>query len=128
MLEKDFQRMFNRWCKYNWLKTAKFELKLVKGKSFPYNRLVKHQRDGLKAPKIAYKLPDSDRSPKPFDSVFLFNVQGYVVIIYYVPRKPKVFYIIKIQDFESWEMRSRHKSITADECRNIAIIGSELKS
>jgi len=127
MKEKDFQTMFNRWTKYNWLKNAKWELKLTKTHSLPYSRIPKHQRDGLKALKVAYKLPDSDRSPKPFDAIFLYNVQGYMVIMYYVPRRPKIFYIIKIQDFESWESRSKNKSITADECRMISVVEGELK-
>lgn len=36
---------------------------------------------------------------KPFDSFLIANYPAYIVVLYYIPRKPKVIYYIPIKSF-----------------------------
>jgi len=125
MKEATFQTNFNRWLKYNWDQTAKFELKICKEKSLPYSVLKQHQRDALKNEKVIFKIPDLG-SQNPFDCFMLHKVPGYVVIQFYKHGEKK-FYIINIKDFERYEKASPSKSIREPEANNIAIVVGELK-
>lgn len=119
MDEATLQTRFNLWAKYYWTTTAKFELKITKGKSFPYRELVEHQRDNLKSKKVVYKIPDSAAGgQKPFDSFVMVDVPGYVVIQFYT-KGEKQFYIIEINKFEEYEKSTTRKSLTEPEALSI---------
>ena len=125
MKEKDFQTKFNKWLKYNWLVTAKFELKLTKDGSLPYSALKPHQRANLANRKVIYKIPDLG-AQNPFDSIIMVDDPGYVVIMFY-KRGQKKFYIINIEQLERFEKTSVKKSITEVECIHIATVVGELQ-
>ena len=98
MKESQFQTKFNLWCKYNWHITARFELKITQGKSIPFSVVKPHQNSGLSNKKIIYKLPDVGQLQKPFDSICLVNVPGYVVVMFYT-RGCKTFYMFSISEW-----------------------------
>lgn len=104
MKEKDFQSIFGRWLVENKPKTsAVFELKLEKGKSIRFDAVRPHQIANLTAIKFGeghyYKITDSPitmfgdkmrfTAQKPYDCQFLCNMNAYIVVLFYVPRKPK---------------------------------------
>lgn len=80
-----------------------FELKLVKGKSLAYSKIEPHQIKSLLAATTekgcAHKLSDMSMEKKPFDSFRISNYPAYIVVLYYIPRKPKVIYYVPIKSF-----------------------------
>lgn len=108
-----------------------YELKICKNNSLPFNVVKQHQIEGLLNAKLGlyHKISDSPifagsmtrfTHPKPFDCVYLKDIIGYVVILFYKPRKPKVTYIIDIYSFLDEERRSDRKSLTEDRAKEIA--------
>lgn len=133
MKEKDVQTIFG---KKNQVQGV-FELKLVKGLSFAFDRVADHQVKALTEVSSGswyYKIPDSPVSwggrrfsaTKPFDCLMLKNAPAYVVLIWYVPRKRKTAYYIKIEDFVKYRDGSSRKSMREEECAFIAIGATEL--
>jgi penicillin-binding protein-related factor A (putative recombinase) len=121
MNEKTFQTKFTKWLKYNWIDTARFELKITKTASFSLGQLKPHQRVGLKVA-FPYKIPDSDMSQKPFDCFYMKKtVKGYLVLQFY-KRGVKRFYIININDLEKYESTLKKKSITEQQASAICIL------
>ena len=121
--EKDMQTLFTKWMKRNkWDEPAAFELKICKKKSLPYSRIEEHQLYYLNKGEqegFTYKLSDQSMGMKPWDSMW-FMGSGYIVILFYEPRKPKYTYIIKVRDFVNHQANSKRKSITEGECINIS--------
>lgn len=110
--EKDFQRLFGHWIKDNPLdKSAVFELKIEKGKSFAFDKVNEHQINALLDAKYNgcyHKINDLPvytgsytrfANPKPFDCFFVKGIAAYVVIWFYKPRKKKVMLWIEIGKF-----------------------------
>ena len=102
-----------------------FELKLCKGTSLPFSMLADHQEQALLdiSSDVGVYLKISDfpmfagskarfNRPKPFDCFYLKNMDAYVVITYYIPRKKKVLYYIPIRDFILMRENSTRKSCT----------------
>ena len=120
MLEKDFQTKFNKWLKYNWNMTSAFELKMVKGKSMPFNAVKEHQIIALRlvGSKLVYKIADDSRGTKPFDCFMLVNSPGYIVIMFY-KRGQKEFIIIEISNFIKEMKTSKRKSLTEKRAKEI---------
>ena len=122
--EKDFQREFNKFLKYSWDDTSVFELKICKGKSLPFSAVKEHQVNALIAAhrdKIIYKIPDDGFDQKPFDCFMIRRAFAYVVILFYVPRKEKKFYMIDIDNWMIEVQYSKRKSITEERARAIGI-------
>ncbi len=137
MKEKDIQREFGKKI---W-KPGVFELKLCKGTSLPFSSLAEHQEKALVDVScgggLYHKISDSFISdkvrgtrfpmPKPFDCFFLKEVQGYVVVVFYVPIKKKICYAIRIQDWIIGRATADRKSITEDMARSMAEFILDLK-
>ena len=103
MLEKDMQSSFNKWCQHNWQGSASFELKLCKLPTFNLAKIADHQIANLKLVKhnkLIYKISDSGDGQKPFDSICLEQAGAYLVLMFYKPRQPKVFYMIDIDTIQ----------------------------
>lgn len=117
MKEKDFQTEFGKWLKTNWKCSAAFELKICKEKRFNLKRIEEHQIMNLIKVKhsiLSYKISDSGLGQKPFDSFTLYQAPAYLVILFYKPRKPKMFYMIDVDKITSL-IALGTKSITEDE-------------
>lgn len=122
MKEKDFQTLFG---KRNTIHGV-FELKFTKGKSLPFNSLAEHQEKSLlKVTQggLYHKISDFPifsgsgvrfNRPKPFDCFFLTQTMAYVVVMWWIPRKKKNVYYIKIEDWIETRSRASRKSITED--------------
>ena len=99
MKEKDFQTLFSR---ANTIPGV-FELKLTKTKSLAYSKVEPHQIKSLLAANTekgcSFKISDMSMEKKPFDSFRISNYPAYIVVLYYIPRKPKVIYYIPIKSF-----------------------------
>ncbi len=99
MLEKDFYRPVQNWCKKNLNQTAVIELKLVKGNRFSLSDMRPHQIESLLSCKhsiLSYKISDAGIDQKPFDICVFKNTSAYVGVIFYTPRQKKRLYLIDI--------------------------------
>jgi hypothetical protein len=120
MKEKDFQTEFG---KRNTVEGC-FELKLCKGTSLPFNALADHQREALLAAcgsGLFHKITDQPvfkgsktrfTRPKPFDCFFLADTDSYVVVMFWIPRKKKDVYYIRIEEWVNMVESVDRKSLT----------------
>lgn len=123
MREREFQTMF---AKHN-RRVGVFELKFCKGKSLPFSALAEHQEkallDASSSTGLYHKITDSPffkdpggkmrfTRPKPFDAFLLKNIDAYVVIMWWVPRKKKMVYYIEIKDWLEMREHANRKSTT----------------
>lgn len=125
MREKDFQTAFNRWCKYKYQGSGVFELKLVKGRSLPFNALEEHQKRALfltQTSQIIHKIPDAGYQ-NPFDSFKLEKIPAWVVVMFY-ERGKKDFYLVSIDAWIEEEKSSPRKSLTEDRAKIIGTLGT----
>lgn len=115
MVEKDLYRPFAKKLeeiKLNY--SAVFELKIVKTKRFSFSSVHPHQVEGLlRASQGLYvRLADQPfmeggfQQKKPFDCMWLKEVTGYVVPVFYVPRKRKQAYLVPIGEFLKFDGKS----------------------
>jgi len=126
--EKHVQTLFGKKNKLEGF----FELKLCKGKSIRWDAVKPHQIEALKKAKdegIYHKISDSlpifggnkhmrFTAKKPFDCLFL-KAPAYVVVCFYIPRKQKTCYYIKIDRYlEAWG-KSDKKSYTEEDAELI---------
>jgi len=131
MNEKNIQTLFSKWMQTEGIQvfdSVAVELKLVKGKSFAFNRMPDHQIEALK--QVAgkghhYKIQDMAAisgyaNPKPYDC-YTLKGEAFIGICFYVPRKRKTLYLIKVQDFIGMKINADRKSATESMC----IIASE---
>lgn len=125
MKEKDLQTLFGRKNKVHGV----FELKIVKGKSMPFSAVADHQVNALKdvsGTGLYHKISDASYDRKPFDCFFLCDTPAYVVPVWYVPRKRKTAYYIRIDTFLSAWSNSERKSLTEDTAKLCADYSIEL--
>ena len=121
MKERDFQTLFG---KHNPL-LGIFELKFCKGKSLPFSALADHQEEALLAVSsdmgLYHKITDqpvftdSDvrfTHKKPFDCFKMANIPAYVVVMFWIPRKKKIAYYIRIADWIKMRDEADRKSVT----------------
>jgi len=105
------------------LGTAAFELKFIKGtRALPFSAVKAHQIRGLKLAqkKLIYKISDADMvSQKPFDSFLMQFVPAFVVIMWWLPYKPKKFYLIPVDMFVKETKQSKRKSLTQQRASEI---------
>ncbi len=120
--EKEFQREFNKWLRHqDHIGTAVFELKLVKGPSMAFSRVEDHQIEALYHASrdfVVYKIPDDTIGQKPFDCFRIERADAYVVIKF-LERGNKEFFMITIEDFVNEINTSHKKSITAGDALRI---------
>ena len=134
MKESDFQTAFRDKNTIHGV----FELKFCKGKSLPFSALVKHQEEALleasSSEGVFHKITDQPifknediktktrfTKKKPFDCFLLKNTNAYVVVMWWVPRKKKKAYYIRIQDWILARGKAGRKSITEDIARIYAV-------
>ena len=122
MKEKDFQTEFGKRNRIHGV----FELKFCKGKSLPFDCLAEHQEKALldvSHDGLFHKISDFPvfansgarfNRPKPFDCFYLSQTMAYVVIMFWIPRKKKNVYYIKIQDWIRMRDKATRKSATED--------------
>lgn len=134
MVEKNFQSLFKQWLAVNPPKAAAvYELKLEKGRSIAFDRVYDHQTDSLLRAKrtggLYYKISDTPfnhsagfrfHKPKPFDCMFLKDMEAYVVILFYVPRATKRMLFIDIDDWIKEKSTSDRKSLTQERAEEIS--------
>jgi len=112
MTEKDFYPLFRDKLKeLKFANACVFELKLVKNsKRFVLSSVHQHQIDGLLGAShgLSYRIVDQPfvqggfSQKKPFDMVWFKDVDGFIVPIFYQPRKKKTAYLIPIKDFSGF--------------------------
>lgn len=121
--ERDMQSLWTKWLKKNkWDHCAAFELKITKRKNLNFNRVAEHQAYYLNKGEnggFAYKISDMSPGLKPFDCLH-FEGLGYIVIMFYEPRKKKVAYAISIKEWGWYIQQSARKSITEDKAKELA--------
>lgn len=104
-----------------------YELKICKGTSLPFDSVKEHQVEALlnvqSSKGIFHKLTDQpwikDRPymftlPKPFDCMFLKQLEAYVVLWFYKPRQKKIFIKIRIDKWLELQDTCGRKSITEE--------------
>jgi len=119
MLEKDFQILFNKWCKHVGQGTAAYELKLARTDSLSFDVVVEHQVNALynaKHGKVVFKIPDCGYQ-NPFDSFVLEGVPAYVVVMYM--KHKKEFMIIDIDMWIHEKIASKRKSLTYERAKEL---------
>lgn len=132
MTEKVMQTLFGNYRKNNPpLETEVYELKICKGTSLPFNHLDDHQALALLAAEdssLYHRLTDQpwmkDRPfpftfKKPFDCFSLVKVKSFVIVWFYIPRTPKVFYKIPIKVWIKERDSCGRKSLTGQRAREI---------
>lgn len=129
MKESNFQTEFGKKNKLEGV----FELKFCKGKSLPFNVLAEHQKDALSdisSPRgLYYKLSDFPifagskmrfNKKKPFDCFRLEQIDAYVVVMFWIPRKKKMVYYIAIESWLLMKALAQRKSATEGMCAESA--------
>jgi hypothetical protein len=124
MREKDFQKKFSKWLRYNNHINAVYELKLTKTGSLPFNAVKEHQINALQIARnyfMIYKIPDDTISQKPFDCFKICNCEAFVVVQFYKPRANH-FYLIDVERFINERDTSPRKSLTEERAKIIGMI------
>lgn len=119
--EKDFQTIFNKWCKHFINSTAVFELKITRGGSLSFDSVKDHQSSALYAAvknKVVWKIPDAGYQ-NPFDSFVITGASAFVVIMFHA--KHDNFYIIPIEKWLHEADNSSRKSITEEKAKEIGV-------
>jgi len=117
MRESNFQTLFTKWLKEKWQGTGAFELKICKKKSLPFSAVKEHQINALKAVKDrvhVHKISDFSPGLKPYDCYSLAMEKAFIAVMFYVPRQPKGFYLIDVDDFLELKIDAKRKSFTED--------------
>lgn len=125
MRERDMQTLFG---KKNQL-TGVFELKICKEKSLQFSAVQEHQVRALlhvEGSGLYHKISDMSMGEKPFDCFYLAELPAYVVPVWYVPRKQKTAYYIRIKHFLRMREEADRKSFTEEMARKCAEMVIEL--
>lgn len=133
MTEKHLQSLFGEWIRKNPPdRTSVYELKFVKGNAMPFDRVRSHQLEALIAAShkgLHYKISDSPVSwkskyrftkPKPFDSFYVRDAVGCLVICFYKPRHKKRCMFILADTFREEQRRATRKSLTEERAAEIS--------
>lgn len=123
MNERDFYIDAKKIAQHIIKKTCVIEVKLVKDSDrFYFKNIPDHQTSSLLAAKhgsLAYKIPDEGLSVKPADIVFFTESNGYVMIIFLIKKK-KSFYIIDIDLFQNHRENVNSVFISIDDCEQLS--------
>jgi len=124
------QIMFTKYIKLHPPVSSEcYELKICKGISLPFNAVKEHQVANLVDCEtdsgLFYKIQDMHAAngfadPKPFDCFYTCNTKAFIVIWFYKPRQPKIFYKIPIFEWIGASKGATRKSITEDMVKLIA--------
>jgi hypothetical protein len=135
MKESQIQSLFSKKVDKSF--NCAYELKLVKKTSMPFNAVREEQIISLSAVKHTgyfQKITDFPYSSsnvrfasgKGFDC-FTLKGSAYVAICFYKPRKPKILYLIDIDDFVEEMKVSTRKSLTEERAKEISTSNVILK-
>ena len=126
-LEKDFQTLFNAWCKNIFKRTAAFELKATENDSLPFNAVQEHQVLALLQVRhhtFVYKIPDLGNQ-NPFDSFMMSGADAFVVIMFRSKDVgQKEFVMIPIEHWVAEQKSVERKSITMERAYEIGVVYS----
>ena len=139
MKEANIQSLLSKYFQENPPEQSMaYELKLCKSTSLPFSSVKEHQVQALQAVKgegLHHKISDIPTSwvtgqmrftsQKPFDGLFIKG-NAYVVICFYIPRKQKAAYFIKVDDFIAMKKTITRKSITEEMARKACSFVVEL--
>lgn len=124
--ERQMQSLFTKDIKsqLNTFKTtAAWELKITKKPSLPFSRLEGHQEVALLKAKhscVYHKISDQSLGFKPFDAFQICYSPAFVVVLFYTPRKPKIYYWIDIDDWVEHVSVSPRRSLTQEAAEKLA--------
>jgi penicillin-binding protein-related factor A (putative recombinase) len=125
MRESDFQSLFTKWAKKNFDRSAAFELKICKTKSMPFSRVEEHQLVALHKAKhytLFHKISDMSLGYKPFDCFMLSEAEALIVIMFYRPGHRQYCYLIDIDAWSKFTVKSKRKSITEAQAVKIGTV------
>ncbi len=120
MKESNFQTQFSHKNRIHGV----FELKFTKGKSIAFKALAEHQEKALldvSGEGLFHKISDQPvfagskvrfTRKKPFDAFYLSQTMAYIVIMFWIPRKKKNVYYVKIEDWIEMRNKADRKSAT----------------
>lgn len=126
MKEAQFQTLWHKHLEENPPDFPEvYELKICKTRSFAFSGVKEHQIEGLLKAKtgLFHKISDSPifsgmktrfTAKKPFDCLWIRG-EGYVAILFYVPRKAKRVVKINVDDFLKMVKSHNKKSATLEE-------------
>jgi len=127
MTERDMQALFGKYVKkYPPKESETYELKFSAKGLIAFDQVSEHQIESLKAAEeggLYHRITDQpwiENRPyaytlkKPFDCFFLNKVKSYVAILFYTPRKDKIVYLIRIDNFLKMKEKSERKSFTEE--------------
>jgi hypothetical protein len=132
MKERNIQVLFGKWLQGTKLPyPAAFELKITKKDSIPFKSVKEHQITALLAVKgdgLYHKITDQPwivgrpafTYKKPFDCLWLNGIQGYIGVIFYIPRQSKVLYLIEAETWHEESILSSRKSLTRKRASELA--------
>jgi hypothetical protein len=123
--EAEFQTRFSRWLRHQNLPSAAFELKVSKTNSIPFSCTEEQQVPsllGVKHGRLSYKIPDMDRTIKPFDFFQIVNGEAYMVVMFNYSLKQKQFVMIDVDQWVAEEERSVRKSLTFERAVEIGTL------
>lgn len=124
--EANLQTLFGKYLtEHPPATTEVYELKICKGSSLSFDSVKEHQIKGLLEAQngLYHKITDFPmfagsksrfNRQKPFDCICFNNVIGYVVTLFYKPRKKKIIYKTAIQEFLKLKETSSRKSFTEE--------------
>lgn len=127
MKEKQITTLFGKKNE----KLGYFELKICKGTALPFSRIENHQiLSLLEAEEFGFYHKIADQTiggsgfgstlKKPFDALKTPPLPSYLVICWYIPRKRKTTYYIRIKDFVNMATSVERKSCTEKMCKDCA--------
>ena len=127
MTERDLYTPFSHYIRDHWkLGSAVFEIKCVKGGTFPLALLKPHQERALLMAWVSgvyHKVSDMSMGQKPFDSFYVREVPGYVVVCF-----QRLACFIHIKDYQRFKRSFPDaRSMTRKQCEEYSEIVSELK-
>lgn len=134
MTEKKFQVIFGAYLKANPpSRSEAYELKVTKQPSIRFDALQDHQLRNLLNAKngagLYHKISDAPihrgmktrfTFKKPFDCLYMFAEESYVVVLFYEERKEKFAVMISADKWLEEARGSDRKSLTRDRAYEIA--------
>ena len=129
--EAKFTTSVQKWMRHNAKKLPiafAWEAKITTGPSIFFAQIPPHQRDALEIAKweaFCYKISDYDQLKKPCDGVFMRDAGG-MLLLYWVRRGNKEFFMIDIDAFLNFEETCGKKSINEEDARKISFLTGRL--
>lgn len=137
MKEKNAQLLLKKYIENNpeqfENRNLAVETKLCKDTSFPFSKVQGHQVEALKKAHsgvLYHKINDMPfiknnkkmrfTTKKPFDWFVMSNVEAFICIIWYKPRKYKMAHMIPISSFITEQIISTRKSLTIKRSEEIS--------